>query len=83
MQHYPLVTPEVINTWSNDEVMRTLIAISNEAYFVGYMVNDDDRAYGVRYAGNLPDACRIALKWAESEVDQSSRIWSQWTTAEV
>ena len=77
------VTAESIQEWDNEFVMRTLLEVANEAYHVGFMTNDDGRAYGTRYAKNLPDACRIALKWAESSTDQSNRLWSQWTTAEV
>lgn len=83
MRYYPTVTAKQISTWNNEEVMRTLLDIANEHYLVGYMTNDDYRAYGSRYSKDLPEACRIALKWAESSTDQSSRLWSQWTTAEV
>lgn len=83
MRYYPTVTAKQISTWNNEEVMRTLLDIANEHYLVGYMTNDDWRSYGTRYAKNLPDACHIALKWQESSIDQSSRLWSQWTTAEV
>ena len=82
-QHYPSVTAQNIQEWDNEFVMKTLLEVANEFYQVGYMTNDDDRAYGTRYAKNLPDACHIALKWQESSTDQSSRLWSQWTTAEV
>ena len=80
-QHYPSVTAEAVQKWDNETVMKTLITIANGFYQTGYMTNDDGRAYGIRYSSVLPDACRIALKWAESSVDQSSRLWSQWTTA--
>lgn len=77
-QHYG-ITAESIQEWDNEFVMRTLLDIANDHYVVGYMTNDDGRAYGIRYSKELPDACRIALKWAESSTDQSSRLWSQWT----
>ena len=82
-QHYPSVTAEAVQKWDNESVMKTLINLANEFYEVGYMTNDDGRAYGIRYDPNLPNACRIALKWAESSTDQSSKIWSQWTTRDV
>lgn len=82
-QHYGGITAESIQEWDNEFVMRTLLEVANEFYHVGYMVNGDGRAYGSRYSKDLPDACRIALKWAESSTDQSNRLWSQWTTAEV
>lgn len=76
---YPHLSEEVIKKWDDDFMMTSLLDIANEAYLVGYMTNDDHVAYGFRYAKNLPDACRIALKWQESSCDQSSRLWSQWT----
>ena len=83
MRWLPTVTAEQISTWTSEEVMRTLLNIANDNYVVGYMTNNDGVAYGVRYSKELPDACRIALKWAESSTDQSNRLWSQWTTREV
>jgi len=83
MQHYPTVTVEQISSWNNEEVMRCLLDIANDHYVVGYMTNDDGQAYGIRYSKELPDACHVALKWAESSTDQNSRLWSQWTTREV
>ena len=82
MRYYP-VTAEQIFKWDNEEVMRCLLDIANDHYVVGYMTNGDGQAYGIRYSKELPDACRIALKWAESSTDQSNRLWSQWTTREV
>jgi len=82
MQHYPTVTAKQISSWNNEEVMRTLLDIANDVYVVGYMTNDDGVSYGIRYSKELPDACHVALKWAESSTDQNS-IWSQWTTREV
>ncbi len=80
-QHYPSVTAQNIQEWDNEFVMKTLVEVANKFYHVGYMTNEGGQAYGIRYSSVLPDACRIALKWAESSVDQSSRLWSQWTTA--
>ena len=81
--HYPTVTAEQISKWDNEEVMRCLLDIANDNYVVGYMTNGDGQAYGIRYSKSLPDACHIALKWAEVSTDQSNRLWSQWTTREV
>lgn len=83
MGYYPSVTAEQISSWDNEEVMRCLLDIANDHFMVGYMTNDDGRAYGTRYSSELPDACWIALRWAETSTDQSSRGWSQWTTREV
>ena len=81
-ERYPHLSEEVIKKWDDDFMMKVLLDIANEFYHIGYMTNDDGQAYGVRYAPNLPEPCLNALKWAYS-TDQSSRLWSQWTTKEV
>ena len=82
-ERFPHLSEEVIKKWDDDFMLTALIDIANEHYLVGFMTNDYGRAYGTRYAKNLPEPCFNALKWAESSKDQSSRLWSQWTTAEV
>lgn len=82
-EKFPHLSEDVIQKWDDDFMMKVLLDIANDHYVVGYMTNDDGQAYGIRYSKELPDACHIALKWQESSTDQSSRLWSQWTTREV